>query len=226
MGVLPFMGVDDAPRDLVTTKDDRASATRIGSDLRPTLLAACWASFGLRSEQVRIKNITPDSIVVSCMLCNGDMCVQQAVAIAVPGPPLMSMKDALERHEKAALLKPPSMSAALALRLLATPLALLAIGGMLALAYCCYEVTSSTDLVLSLLGGRGHAWLVLYAAAAAHALEAAYAFRLLTAARPAGERPCAMGWLRAIPFALLVFLCGFPVLRFVKILAPKAMKAE
>ena len=148
------------------------------------LTVQVWSVSGLHASQFHFKGGAATYIV-----CSGVVCEKKTIKVP-----------AVEQLTGA-----PDFC--LVCRLLKQPVALLAVGGMLFLTYCCAVESVLTNLALSLVNGRTMGWFILAAACIAHLAEAAYA---VAVCRRLGFSPGATA--RWVACCALV---GYPVLQFV-----------
>ena len=166
------------------------------SDMAALVLAA-WSAAGLDIRAVRGRK-AGDGFEVSFVRCKGDVCERKTLSLSASrlnGAPTLR----LLRH------------------MYLQPAALLAVGGMLFLTYCCCVESELTDKVLSLVQGRAWGWFLLGAAVVAHVWEAAYALRICLR--------LSLPLLDATLWAIHVAVVGFPVLRWVLSLEETATNA-
>ena len=182
------------------------SLASLAEEARASILVACWSRLGLKVKTPRARRLLGTGLEVVCVVCQGDLCEQVPVHIPFVGG--KHVRKAADVHALHDLLPPPSPDASLACRLLTQPIALAALGGMAILTTSCLVESGVTDTLLLPVGGRANGWFVLYAAVAAHAVEAVVAARI-TSRLPDGSLGAALRW------ACLVLLTGFPVLQHV-----------
>ena len=188
-----------------------AALSALSTEARAAIIVAAQRRHGLDVKQPRVKRVLSNALEASVVVCDGEVCTPTTVRLALSRP----IRDVGDLDSS--LLPGPMLDAVLARRLLSQPLAMVALIGT-ALLTCSLAVeNAATDALLSLIGGRasGLPMRVCIGAWVAHAVEAAIA--LVTMLRTPN-----CGAAGALPWAALTLLVGFPVLRHVLALRPKA----
>ena len=164
-----------------------------------TATVAVWSSEGFGAKNVQVGQLSRDHVEVSFIACRGDVCERKS--LQVPAAKLHGAPDGR-----------------LCLRLYSQPVAILAVGGILLLAACCFVENQATDLILKFVYGRIWGWRVLIAAIVAHVGEATYGTVV--------SRRIGLSASAAAVWFLHVLIVGFPVLQWLLRLEKAAMKAK
>ena len=162
----------------------------------PSLLATAWRHAGVGVTNARLKAVSTDHVALSVVVCDGDACSSKLVTVPLNALTAQGWLASLS-------LSPPAA-------ILWQPLTLLTAAAIVSFAANLCFPTSQGDTLLLLLGGRDNAWLVAYAAVAAHLVEVAVAARMLARMRAECDARGTMLWL--VGTLILVF----PMLRFLQ----------